>query len=774
MAAGCQARQLLIIAVIGLHSVPTSSEIDRNLQMPRTVRFLVLAPYADSVSERPSWNGGPALVPAVRLAVDRINNRTDVLPGHRIELLEANSGCQLVPAALLSFVSNIFRNVTEDGNIVGVIGPGCSEAATVLGSLSVRDTVSMIQVSPSATSPLLTDTTTYSNTYRTISSALQYIGMFIHLMNINKWRWENIAVLYDSNRLHCTFNCLVDEALPAKIGYTSGISDFYFPLSEIAANFRIIVLLTGPQLAREVICLAYHSEPQVLYPLHQWVIFEMTKNQFLMNVELVYNGKSYNCSEEVMARAIDGIIFSSFRLAREDKDSPTDVDLTFNEYNSLYRDYLEQHQRELTGAAREYEEDAKDYAASYYDATWALAMGLNNSMHLLSEYFSLPLASYSRGQPQQTSLIEEQLRNLEFRGLLGNVSFQNSTQESSTIVDLYQCMHNECALVGFYDGMELTITSDDAQFIPDSLQTQLTTIDGITAFVSVFIVILVTIFTAFLHIIYIWYRKEKCIKARSYELSYILFSGCYVLLIQVFIGILEYSGKQETDHSRTRNVIVGVVCNTILWMHVLGVVLILGTLTAQLWRVYRIFNHFSTKGLYISDPSLTLYVIFLFLITLIYLILWTVSDPLVPALSVQEIVYNGQDDPFLAVRSFCTCKYYGFWIPPLAMFEILLIITVATLASLNRHVRRKHFGNSRAINTFVYCIAPMSFFPQALAFALEYSGVYYTYVFWQFGCLSLVFLTSIFILLPPVWPILSGWYQKRALFCYKTFQISHV
>lgn len=456
-----------------------------------------------------------------------------------------------------------------------------------------------------------------------------------------------------------------------------------------------------------------------------------------------------------MVRAIDGIIFSSFHLARDDKDSPTDVDLTFNEYTSLYHDYLEHHLRELDGPAREYEEGAEDYAASYYDATWALALGLGNSLDLFSEHFSLPLASYGRGQPQKTSLIKNQLKNLEFQGLLGNVSFQNSTHEPSTIVDLYQCMHNECSLVGCYDGVELIRTSDDALFIPDSLETHLATIDRATALVSLYITILVSIFTAFLHILYVKYRKEKCIKARSYELSYMLFSGCYVLLIQVYIGIFEYSGKQETDHSRIRSVIVGVVCNTIVWMHVLGVVLILGSLTAHLWRVYRIFNYFSTRGIFMSDHSLTLFVVFLVLSTLIYLVLWTASDPLVPAYSIKEIVYSRQDNPFLAVRSFCTCNYYSFWIPPLVVFDLLLIISVITLASLNRRVQRKHFGISRAVNVFVYSMGPLSFLPITLAVTLESLSIYYVYVF---GSLSLVLLTSIFILLPPTLPILSGWH----------------
>ena len=43
-----------------------------------TVAFLVLAPYGGSDSaERPDLKAGPAVIPAVRLAVDRINNRSD-------------------------------------------------------------------------------------------------------------------------------------------------------------------------------------------------------------------------------------------------------------------------------------------------------------------------------------------------------------------------------------------------------------------------------------------------------------------------------------------------------------------------------------------------------------------------------------------------------------------------------------------------------------------------------------------------------------------------
>ena len=94
-----------------------------------SIALLVLAPYGDAAAgEKPNWKAGPSVIPAVRLAVDRINNRTDILQGYKILLLEGNSGCQNEPTSAYRFVSNIFYDGAFPRtfpNVVGVIGPGC-------------------------------------------------------------------------------------------------------------------------------------------------------------------------------------------------------------------------------------------------------------------------------------------------------------------------------------------------------------------------------------------------------------------------------------------------------------------------------------------------------------------------------------------------------------------------------------------------------------------------------------------------------------------------
>ena len=113
----------------------------------------------------------------------------------------------------------------------------CSESAVLLGTLGARNDVSPIQISPAATSPLLTDTVKYRNTFLMLSTAHS------ELMALNSW--ENVAVLYDHSRLYfrVTAENFVGE-YSSLIGFYSEIDGTNYPLDDIEAQFKVIVVYT--------------------------------------------------------------------------------------------------------------------------------------------------------------------------------------------------------------------------------------------------------------------------------------------------------------------------------------------------------------------------------------------------------------------------------------------------------------------------------------------------------------------------------------------------
>ena len=322
-----------------------------NTTAENRVAILALAPYGVGGQQaNPAWKAGPALIPALRLAVDRINNRADVLPGHYIQLLEGNSGCQHESTSAYGLISNVFYDGAGPRihpHVVGVIGPACSESALLIGTLGARDRVSLIQISPTATSPLLTDTVKYCNTFRTLSTALQHVGALAHLMTLNSW--ENVAVLYDHSRQYFRrpFERLINTQ-SNKIGFSSEIYSGYYQMESILAQFKVIILIATNQMAREVICLAHHSQPKISYPVYQWIIVDHLNFTLAQKVTFIYNGRFYNCTQELMMEALEGAITISYHfLTQELNDQPTDVELTTEQYYGLYLTYLKKHLMEL-------------------------------------------------------------------------------------------------------------------------------------------------------------------------------------------------------------------------------------------------------------------------------------------------------------------------------------------------------------------------------------------------------------------------------------------
>ena len=69
---------------------------------------------------------------AAKLAVEIINNRSDILHGYTLELLRGDSGCNVVSKASTSLVENLFYKGKQ---VVGIIGPGCSTAGLFVSNI---------------------------------------------------------------------------------------------------------------------------------------------------------------------------------------------------------------------------------------------------------------------------------------------------------------------------------------------------------------------------------------------------------------------------------------------------------------------------------------------------------------------------------------------------------------------------------------------------------------------------------------------------------------
>ena len=139
------------------------------------IRLLTILPYPvqhpDSVSLRPYWDGGLAVLPAAQLAVEHVNQDPNTLPGYRVELLNVDGGCNVFSRALTNFVEQVHSGIP----IAGVIGPGCSDSALAISPILGRPEISLPNIHL-ATSSLLQNRTQYPNTYGILSSSFTLIN----------------------------------------------------------------------------------------------------------------------------------------------------------------------------------------------------------------------------------------------------------------------------------------------------------------------------------------------------------------------------------------------------------------------------------------------------------------------------------------------------------------------------------------------------------------------------------------------------------------------
>ena len=724
------------------------------------INFLVLGPYPDNrLASKPGWNAGPALIAAARLAAYQINARADVLPGFKLKLVGGDSGCDVSTKAAISFVKPLFPGHRELVNkIYGVIGPGCSDATHFIGTLVGKEGINLIQIAPTATSPDLTDTKKYNNTFRMLSSTIEFVHTFQKLIKISNW--ENVAVLYEGHRLsfQATFSNF-SESLGTRIGFSSIVSELNIPLNSIKAKHRIIFVIAGITLSQRIMCLAYHSQPPMLYPVYQWLFLEKSLDNFLSQSSFSYKGVDYNCSKEQMQKVMQEAILNRYRLHREDTASKTEVGLTYNEYLEQYSEYLEVHEKELPEAKRQYERNGKEYGPTYYDATWAMALTLNKTM---SQLGFAAVANYSFGQHHVTSVIKTNLKTLEFEGLLGKVAFNSNTHDLATAIDIYQVKDNRSYFIGYYQDNIVNLTSN-ASFISSTFTELIVSVHPAVSYTFFVLSIIVLVYTAGLHFIFILYKDVKCIKASGQILPHLIFSGCYLLILVTFVSTMAYSNfTGDNLASHVQVIFFGVTCNLVYWKLTLGLSLILGSLCAQSWRLYWLFNNTLQIHVLLSDFYLTLFASFIVCLNAVILTTWMIIDPLLVTFKIQQTIARTSISVVM-IRRFCTCQKYSMWLGLTFGINVLLSAILVVLSTLNRRINRKYFKRTKSINVMVYIIEMVLVLCIGMSVILHDNNIYFTYVLREVCFLAVVIIVCSFIFLPQALPVLLQIFKRSKI-----------
>ena len=734
---------------------PAPPVVDFPSQENNTLYLLTLAPFPNERYD-PGFAGGPAIIPAVRLAVEHINNRTDILDGYTLKQVEADSGCANSANAVINFIRYVYHSGRR---IVGVVGPACSGATEMVGKLGASSKGDLLQVS-TATSPVLKDTETYDNTFRAVRSSLVYVDVFLCL--IQKNGWDRIATLYQTgSRLYYSSTHLAFiQVLPksTSLVFSSPLSDaFGYPLEEIrnSVEVRILFAFVGGSLAKQLLCMAYHLG--LTYPSYQWIFHDRHPSEFDgVDVSITLpDNTQYLCNEREMREAITGVVFNIYHLTRTNHTDDTVAQWSYNEYEFEYNQTRIVYLEEL--ANRNVSVNSSDtetqYSNVYYDAVWALALALNGSLASGDVNLSTYLQSYD--QKNVTSVIRNHLFDVNFEGMSGRIEFNRSTHGNiHAMIDIYQVQSDGSPKrIGVYDSMCSSVNGA-GDFIPSSFDEDILSIPrGLGIFVLSAVIPIVAVTTILLHVANIFYSRSKYLKASSPSLNHLVFSGCYLFIIGATLFTI-----QETwgfSDSSTYQTLLPVECSAFMWSTTMGFTLVFGSVCAKTWRLFLIFSNFKYFGfiesLLLYDYTLIGVVVVLVILDVIYNLTWNIIDPWTVVVDRTRAF----DRNSIIILAYCEAVYLPFWVFTIVTYKGLFIVTLVYFAFRNRRIAKKEFKHSKFINmlilllVMVFCVG----IPLYIILLID-SQVVVAFVIMIIVLLSTVVLCEVFLFLPPVWPML--------------------
>ena len=374
---------------------------------------------------------------------------------------------------------------------------------------------------------------------------------------------------------------ITHEFPQGSISLSVPISEVNMPLSSITDHhLRVIFVLSAPDLASKILCLITRDYPQLTYPTYQFVFMGVFN---FLPANFTLNKRHYACSMREITQVMKGFLYTHLQLR-------TVKNLTELVSGITFATYFEHYDERLNGSTT-------IWANPTYDAVWSLALALNSSIPKLSD-INISLSEYSYSMQEATDIIRDEVVNLSFQGASGYISFKNETGYTSTSVDLYQQFDNVSVLVATYSEHEGSLMFlRDGEFVESSFESVEVLVHPALASLCLLLGAVAFILIITTHILILIYHNFPAIGASSYRIGQLAFTGCYVIVVCFICLTVQKTASMST-------IDIPSLCAIQVWCIPFGLTLILGTVTAKTWRLYRIFVHLKKPGMLLSDQLL--------------------------------------------------------------------------------------------------------------------------------------------------------------------------
>lgn len=683
---------------------------------------------------------GEELIPAARIAAQRINDDPNILADYNLQIVEADTDQCSSPSIATALGSFVNFTTNKELNVVGIIGLMCPSALLGLSPIASLATINILHITSSTASPSIVGSSRkgeIGGLYQVAPSSTVFNKAVVALMKNESW--ASISVIRYTNSVSMEHDHIGSD-FQKRIGTESGLgiavySETVSGLARFVQNvknsgMRIIYTSVINSEAQELLCRAYLTH--VTWPNYLWIFHDYSIENLLQATS--------ECSILMMQKALEGVLLIHHDI---DSDSSRNIDYvnyTYGEWSTLYSEKL----RNITSQPICNKEPLILSANALHDSVIAFADALNRTLPNNISCFG------DLGVCEATTKVNANLQHVNFSGAGGYISFDNETHEliANSKVNIYQVNNGVLSLLARFDGVIINSTASlDIRYTFDSVIVRLPLALPIITLVTVALCIIATVIT---FIFFVRYRNSPDIKATSPLISYIILFSCFLLYASVSATAIRYGFATGQVYAH--------LCASEQFFFAVGVQLIFASLCVRLLRVSRIFFNYNPIGVAWSDKVLALYIGAIVLVTVSFMVIWLAIGEFSVGESVDFI--PDSDPPHYEVELSCNAMRQSLFLSLVLGYTGLFMVLVMILAIKTRKVSIDVFKDTKSVSIFVFCsvgilalFVPLSYITENLtgktALILSYLFRVTSVIVVAVSCVCLLFVPKIYLALFP-------------------------